>query len=211
MKQQQRAAIGRPTGFQAAWATVTQAWFTPIAVLVGIFDLVAAVAVIADPDGKMPGQAIGPIFLVGFACAMFTGLWLRWRAQFDRATVNERARRPRPVSATSMLIGLAFLGVVFMALGMMTTPLATVIGASFLIVAVGVAAAGLRRRNRPVDDAPRPERAGTRSPWIADGLIVAGTLPAIGLWWMVIPPILALIVIGGVIGTQPGTRSHAAA
>ena len=190
---------------------MTQSWFTPIAVLLGLFDLVAAVAVATEPDGKMPGQAIGPVFLVGFGISMFVGLWLRWRAQFDRATVNERARRPRPVSATSMLIGLAFLGVVFTALGMMTTPLATVVGVSCLIVAVGIAAGALRRRNRPVDDAPRPERAAKRSPWLADGLIVAGTLPAIGLWWMVIPPILALIVIGGVIGTQPGTRSHATA
>ena len=67
MKQQQRAAFGAPSGFQAAWATVSQAWFTPIAVVLGIFDVVAAVLVIADPNGKMPGQVIGPIFLVGFA------------------------------------------------------------------------------------------------------------------------------------------------
>ena len=32
-------------------------------------------------------------------------------------------------------------------------------------------------------------------------LVILGVLPAIGLFWMVIPPILALIVIAGVIGT----------
>ena len=36
---------------------------------------------------------------------------------------------------------------------------------------------------------------------LADALVIVGVLPAIGLFWMVIPPILALIVIAGVIGT----------
>ena len=211
MKRQQRAAVGRPGGFQAAWATVTQAWFTPIAVLLGIFNLGAAVAVALDPGSKMPGQVVGPIFLVGFAVSMFTGLWLRWRTQFDgdRARVTARVRRPLPPSATSLLIGLAFLGVAFIILGAMTTPLATVVGASFLIVAVGVAAAGLRRRGVTADDRlDRGVDGRGRPAWVADALIVAGTLPAIGLFWMVVPGILALIVIGGVIGTQPGARAR---
>ena len=109
----------------------------------------------------MPGQAIGPVLLVGFAISMFTGLWLRWRAQFDGATVNERARRPRPVSGTtSMLIGLAFVGVVFVALGVMTTPLAQWSVLACLIVAVGDRRGRLRRRSRPVTTRRRPERAG---------------------------------------------------
>ena len=211
MRQQQRAALGRPSGFQAAWATVTQAWFTPIAVLLGIFDLVAAVLVIADPNGKMPGQVIGPIFLVGFACAMFTGLWLRWRSQFAPGT-SSPARVPRPVSGTSLLIGFAFLAMGLIALGAMTTMLATVVGVALLVVVVGIAASGARRARHRVAE-PRRSAAprSSRSAWLADGLIVAGTLPAIGLFWMVLPPILALVVIGGVIGTQPGTRSQVAA
>lgn len=45
---------------------------------------------------------------------------------------------------------------------------------------------------------------------LADVLIIIGTLPALGLFWMVFPTILALLVIGGVLGTGPGTRRRAA-
>jgi hypothetical protein len=42
---------------------------------------------------------------------------------------------------------------------------------------------------------------------LADALIVVGTLPALALFWMAIPPLLALAVIGGVLGTSPRLRA----
>jgi hypothetical protein len=205
MKQQRRAALGRPSGFHAAWATVTQSWFTPLAVLLGIFDLVAAVLVFVDPNGKMPGQVIGPLFLVGFACSMFTGLWLRWRAQFG-GTRAPRARRS-PVSGTSLLVGAGVVTVALVVLGAMTSPLPLVVGLAVLVVLVAIGAAVLRRRAAAGHGMERASEAPFRGPsWVADGLIVAGTLPALGIFWLVVPAILALVVIGGVIGTQPGTK-----
>ena len=44
---------------------------------------------------------------------------------------------------------------------------------------------------------------------LADGLIIVGTFPALAMFWMVIPTILALIVIGGVLGTSPKFRPAA--
>src|SRR6185436_5921532 len=41
---------------------------------------------------------------------------------------------------------------------------------------------------------------------LADGLIIVGTFPALAMFWMVVPPILALLVIGGVLGTSPTLR-----
>jgi hypothetical protein len=46
---------------------------------------------------------------------------------------------------------------------------------------------------------------------LADVLIIVGTLPALGLWWMIVPAILALIVIGGVLGTGQRLRGATAA
>lgn len=42
---------------------------------------------------------------------------------------------------------------------------------------------------------------------VADALIIVGTLPALALFWMVIPPLLALAVIVGVLGASPRLRA----
>ena len=42
---------------------------------------------------------------------------------------------------------------------------------------------------------------------LADGLIIVGTFPALAMFWMIVPPILALVVIGGVLGTSPKLRA----
>lgn len=215
MRSERRAMSEQPTGMRAAWASVTQSWFTPIAALLGVFNLVAAVMVVGDPDGKMPGQVIGPLFLVGFAVAMFSGLWLRWRARSGMRIERERpSRSDSPDSirrlTTPLLLGLAFVAIAFIILGMMVSPLPLVVGVAMLIV---VLIASVRRWQVGVESSksgPVDQSRSARGLVLADVLIVAGTLPAIGLWWMVVPPILALVVIGGVIGTQPGSRRQIA-
>jgi hypothetical protein len=92
-----------------------------------------------------------------------------------------------------------------------------IIGAmsSFFLFGGGVltlAGVAVVARRRPVGAQPR---ASKRSPAaehivLADVLIVIGALPALGMWWLIVPGVLALLVIGGVIGTGPGTRRRAA-
>jgi hypothetical protein len=207
MKHERRVASTRPTGLQAAWATVTQSWFTPVAVLVGVFDVLAAVYVIADEDGKMPGQAIGPVVLCLFAVAMFTGLWLRWRSQFDpEAAPRSRDRRTRRDAI--WMRALVLVAVVFFAVGMIGLTVGLVGGVLALAAVVVIGA----RRSRPeavVTPAP-PSAPRTQSIVLPDVLIVVATLPALALFWMVFPTILAIVVIGGVIGTGAGARRAAA-
>lgn len=212
-------ADGVLTGVRAMWATVTQAWFTPLAVLLGVFNLVAAVWIAAfDSEAKMPGQAIGPIFLAGFAISMFTGLWLRWRSTVEprAARVVDEKSEARSSRFSAVLLGLAISAIGLIVLGVLTTMLSAVVGVPLLIVVVFVA---LRRRQaragavastapgQPAVGEPEVGR-GSRSVVLADALIVVGTLPAIGLWWMVVPPLVAVAVIAGVIGTAPGARSR---
>lgn len=204
------ATHGRLTGVQALWATATQAWFAPFAVLVALFNVLIAVWVITDQNSKMPGQAIGPVIVLSLTVALLVGLRLRWQAGQASTAVDQ------PVGASDSLgstvgfrIGLGFVAllavaaVIFGAMGSLF-----LLGAGVLMLAGVVMVA--RRRVAPVQ-ARRPTRsAGAEHVVLADVLIIIGTLPALGLWWMIIPGVLALAVIGGVIGTGAGTRRRAA-
>jgi hypothetical protein len=85
-------------------------------------------------------------------------------------------------------------------------------GSGFLLIAGVLALAGVvaitvkRRRHRRHARAPEGP-AGTEHTVLPDVLMIAGTLPALALWWLVIPAILALLVIGGIIGTGPRRRA----
>ncbi len=72
------------------------------------------------------------------------------------------------------------------------------------ILAICAVVSGGRAVVRAVRSSDVADRAG-----LADGLIVVGTFPALAMFWMVIPPILALLVIGGVLGTSPKFRPAA--
>ncbi len=201
------AINGRLTGVQALWATATQSWFTPLAVLLGLFNMLGAATVLfAIDDSKGAGRVVGPVILVILSGAMFAGLRLRWRAGqpatvVDGATAVEPERvtvRARIARGVITLLGVA--AIVFGAMG-----------SGFLLIAGVLALAGVVsiavRRHRA--RAPR-RSAGTEHIALADVLIIIGTLPALALWWLIIPAVLALAVIGGVIGTGPGTRRRAA-
>ena len=176
--------------------------------LVGVFNLLMALYVILDENGKMPGQAIGPVLLCLFAVAMFTGLWLRWRAQFDDDTESSLRAQPSRRSATTLRV-LAVVAVLMTAVGVVVSGAVFLLGALLLAVVVFLSVLRRRHTSQPkVLEARTPARPSLLS---ADVLIVVATLPSLSLFWAVIPPILAVIVIGGVIGTGPKVRRAAAA
>ncbi|MGH9277780.1 MAG: hypothetical protein ACRD12_06685 [Acidimicrobiales bacterium] len=185
---------GALTGLRAAWAAVTQAWFAPVAVLVGLFNVTAAVAVLADGNGKMPGRVIGPIVMLALAAGIFAGLWMRWRATQPARPAAAARSTAVPRVAIGLLAAVAIAAVIT---GAMT---------SFYLLAIGVltlAGAGMLASRRRTGRRPNAV--------LADVLIVVGTLPALGLWWLIFPAVMALVVIAGVVGTAPGTRRAAAA
>jgi hypothetical protein len=187
-----------------AWAVVTQRWFAPIAILVLVFNVLFAIAVVKE--GKTSGQIIGPILLTLCAAAIGTGLWLRWRA------VRVITSRPAPTSATLRAVSNRTIAAIVAVLGITLALLIVSVSTgavSVLFVALGllVIAAlvfGVRAVVRAVRSSDAADRAG-----LADGLIIVGTFPALAMFWMIIPPVLALLVIGGVLGTSPKFRPAA--
>jgi hypothetical protein len=187
-----------------AWAVVTQRWFAPIAILVLVFDVLFAIAVLKE--GKSSGQVIGPILLTLCAVAIGTGLWLRWRA------VRVIASRPAPTGATLRAVSNRTIAAIFAVLGItlallvigVSTGAVSVffVGLGLLVIAALVF--GVRAVVRAVRSSDVADRAG-----LADGLIIVGTFPALAMFWMIVPPILALLVIGGVLGTSPKFRPAA--
>jgi hypothetical protein len=201
MRNGRRAESGQPGGWGAAWAACTQAWFAPLAVLVGLFNVLLGIGVLVDENGKMPGQVVGPIIMFILAGALFTGLWMRWRSRYG-APAKARSARSMSREAVGLRVA-AIAGVMLLVAGIIGMMLALVAGV-VLLGAVGVAV--LMRRTA----ASRADIPGTpRAVALADVLLIVGTLPALAFFWMVIPPILALLVIGGVIGTGPGARREA--
>jgi hypothetical protein len=212
-RREERRAVeainGRLTGVRALWAAATQSWFTPFAVLIGLFNVLMAIAVFVDDNGKMPGQVIGPVVVLALTVALFTGLRLRWRSGQPAAVASETTVAPPAIPAsTRRRVGFVALAVVAVA--------AVIVGAmsSFYLLAAGVltlaGVAALARRRSGATRVVRARTTGADHVVLADVLIIVGTLPALGLWWLIVPGVLALIVIGGVIGTGPGTRRRAA-
>ncbi len=196
---------GHESHLRNAWAVATQRWFAPVAVLVIVFDLLFAIAVIQE-DGSNSGQVIGPVLLVLCALAIGTGLRLRWRAARGiSAHVAPAGTARRAVSNRTIAGLLAVLGVTLalLVIGRSAGSVAVFFLALILVGGCALVFGGrfVVRALRSTDVA---DKAG-----LADGLIVVGTFPALAMFWMVIPPILALIVIGGVLGTGPRFRPAA--
>lgn len=216
-RREERRAVeainGRLTGVRAMWATATQAWFTPLAALLGVLNVLGAAVILSGVDGSNgSGRVIGPVILSTLAGAMFAGLRLRWRAGQSFTADDQSVRTEHTASGSTLRqrIGLgatALLGVVAVVFG--------VTGSGFLLIAgvlaiAGVVAIAMGSHRAGAQTRATRHSAGDEHVMLADVLIVLGTLPALGLFWLVIPTILALLVIGGVIGTGPGTRRRAA-
>jgi hypothetical protein len=209
-RQEQRAMrANSPEGHEShlrnAWAVVTQRWFAPVAVLVIVFDLLFAIAVIQE-DGSNSGQVIGPVLLVLCALAIGTGLWMRWRAARVISTHASPAGTARREVSNRTIAGL--LAVLGVTLALLVIGVSAGSVAVFFLALILVGGCALAFGGRFVVRALRSSDVGDRV-GLADGLIVVGTFPALAMFWMVIPPILALIVIGGVLGTGPRFRPAA--
>ena len=186
------------------WAVVTQKWFAPIAILVLAFDVLFAIAVVKEGEGS--GRVIGPMLLTLCAVSIAAGLWIRWRAVRVITSRPAPAAAPRRAVSTRTIAGLLAVLVITLAL--------LIIGISSGAVSVFFLALGLlaictlvfggRAVVRAVRSSDLADKAG-----LADGLIIVGTFTALAMFWMIVPPILALVVIGGVLGTSPKFRAAA--
>jgi hypothetical protein len=198
------APVPHESRLRNAWAVATQRWFAPIAVLVMVFDLLFAIAV--AKTGKGSGQVVGPIFLTLCGVAIAAGLWMRWRA------ARVITSRPAPAAAPRRAVNnrtiaklVAMLGVTLLLLTIgVSTGAVSVFFVAFGIFVIAALVFGGRAMVHAIRSSDVADRAG-----LADGLVIVGTFPALAMFWMVIPAILALLVIGGVLGTSPKFRPAA--
>ena len=188
-----------------AWAVVTQRWFAPLAVLVLVFDVLFAIAVLNE-DGSNSGQVIGPVLLALCAAAIALGLWMRWRTTrvlASRPAPDDSARRAVSNRTIALLVAVLVATLTLLVIGV-STGSAPVFFSALGVLAVCAVGFGARPVMRALRSSDMTDKAG-----LADGLIIVGTLPALAMFWMVLPPILALLVIGGVLGTSPKVRPAA--
>jgi hypothetical protein len=191
-----------PSRLRTTWGVVTQNWFAPLALLVAGFDALFAIAVATEADGKMPGRAVGPVILVAFAALVVGGLWLRWRAGCARAATPVADLPRLPVSRWWIAGGFGLL-VVCLALLVVGVSAGSP-GVFFLVfgllavAALAVGGVGTVRAVRSSDPAHRVA--------LADGMIVVGVLPALAMFWMIVPSLVAIAVIVGVLTTNPRVR-----
>ena len=154
---------------------LTQAWWAPVAALLVLFDVALAVGVLADDGSTMPGRVVGPVLVLIAAVALTVGLVVRLRAG--------RAGSPRGARWAAVAITLAVV-------------LATTIGGPVVLIPAGlVVVAGL----------PVLVQGTVRTAATADALVLVGTLPALAMFWLVLPAVLALAVIFGVLRSRPRT------
>jgi hypothetical protein len=203
-QQRMQASLRPPSRIRSTWAVVTQNWFAPLAVLVGVFNLGFAIAVARVEGDSASGRVVGPILLAAATVSLATGLWLRWRTGQALRLRPERAT-PAAVPAR-WLTFLVALPVVLLALVALAFGIgsAVPIAVAFAVAVLAVVGGGIRLVAR----AAATTDAGTRIV-LADGLIVLGMLPALAMFWMVIPPLLAIAVIVGLVTTNPRVRSAA--
>lgn len=102
------ATNGMLTGVRALWATATQAWFTPLAGVLGLFNVLLAFWVVTDDAGKMPGQVIGPVIVLGLTAALFMGLGLRWRSGQPTTAAAPVSELASATSTARFRMGLGF-------------------------------------------------------------------------------------------------------
>jgi hypothetical protein len=208
-RQEKRAMQGvtpDPSGsrLRNAWAVVTQNWFAPIAVLVGVFNLMASIAVATEAGGQMPGQVIGPMVMTAFALSIFGGLWLRWRAGRAVAARPDPSTHEFPTVSRGQLGKLA--AVLVGSLALLVVGVSTGAGQVFFVGLVLIAGSALVLGGRLLVRALRSADMADKAA-LANGMIIAGTLPALAFFWMVVPALLAIAVIYGVLGTSPRVRS----
>ena len=154
-------------------ATLTQAWWAPLAALVLLFDIGFAAFVLADDASTMPGRVVGPGLVLLCASALAVGLSVR--------VAGATAHGPRHAPYAALVIVAAF--VTAATIGRLVI---LVLAAVAIVAALAVLA-----------------RGSVRSAGVADALVLVGTLPALAMFWLVFPALLALAVIVGVLTSRP--------
>jgi hypothetical protein len=168
------------SGFVGA---LTQSWWAPVAALVGVFDLALGVQVLTDSESTMPGRVIGPVLVCTAALAIAVGLGLRAGPTTSSSTTEDIGRIGR-----AGLTGLVAIAVLALAVAVVGGRVGVLLAA--LLVVVGVAAA-------------LSALGAFRVIAAADVLLLLGVLPALAMFWMVVPTILALVVIAGLLTSRP--------
>lgn len=197
-QQRMHATVRPPSGIRTTWAVMTQNWFAPLAVLVGVFDIGFAVAVATEDGATMPDQAIGPVALGALATVLFAGLWLRYRIGI--AAIARPVEGPRQGVPPWVVAGLSAVLVVCCALlvvGASSDALVLFFSAFGVlgVTALAVVSVAITRAVRSSDPGRRLA--------LFDGMIIVGVIPALAMFWMVIPGLLAIAVIVGVLTTNP--------
>ena len=159
---------------------LTQAWWAPVAALVILFDVALAVGVLADDGSTMPGRVVGPLLVLLAAVALAVGLAVRVRG--PRVGAPHGARWAALAITAAVALSLTLGGPV-------------VLLASALVVVAGLAVLA---------------RGTVRSSSTADGLVLVGTLPALAMFWLIVPALLGLAVIVGVLTSRPRTAAATA-
>lgn len=154
---------------------LTQAWWAPVAVLIGLFDVALAVGVLADEESTMPGRVVGPALVLLAAAALATGLVVRLRGTHTGGRGGIR------------LVALAIAAAVLVSL-VLGGPVVLVVAALVVVASVVALMQG-----------------SVRNAAVTDTLVLIGTLPALAMFWFVAPAVLALVVIVGVLTSRPRT------
>jgi hypothetical protein len=159
--------------------TLTQAWWAPIAALVALFDAVFGLAVLGDEGSTMPGRVVGPILCVAAAAAVLVGLRLRGNA-------------PAATGSAPGLLRATMAGLVIVVAG---TAIVVVGGPVIAVIGVVAVLGALAVTGRTLGVGSNVGAG--------NALIVLGTLPALGMFWLIAPALLALTVIVGVLTSRP--------
>lgn len=167
-----RREVGKAMERTSMRAALTQAWWAPLAALVLLFDIGFAVAVLADDASTMPGRVVGPLLVLLCAAALAVGLSVRV------AGASTRGPKHAPYAA-------AVIAAAFITAATIGGYIILVLAAVAIVAALAVLAHGT-----------------VRSAGVADALVLIGTLPALAMFWLVIPALLALAVNVGVLTSR---------
>lgn len=170
-----RRQVGRSMKQERGITTaLTQAWWAPLAALVALFDVGFAVAVLADEQSTMPGRVVGPALVLVAAIALFAGLMLRVGAP-SASGLRRGAGYSAAVVTLAIVAALVIGG-----------PVALLLGGLIVLGGMAVLLRGVSRGGA-----------------VADALVMLGTLPALAMFWLIVPALLAVAVIVGVLTGQP--------
>ncbi len=204
MKQQE----ARTSILGTIWAVVAQSWFAPVATLVGMFNVLLAAGIFFQPEGTLPGKVVGPAVILVLTIGLFFGLKLRFDAQsaWSGARAGSGSHASRSFGQSAAIVTLCAVTVGALAIGVIGSFIGLFVGILTLAACVVLIVRSKRRSHAALATTGNPQNDPHRDSFaLATVLIVLGTLPALAMFWLVIPATAALVVIGGLLFS--GVRS----